>query len=137
MTLLVSFKDVDVYDRDAALFNNNEWLNDTCIHFCFACLENGLSTVKLVDPAVVSFLRLQVEDDDEFEELALGLNIGDMEWLFLPINDNAGFGGYSTHWSLLLCHLASGQTFTLDSSRQSNFNSAKALLTKLCRLLKR
>jgi hypothetical protein len=137
MTLLVSYQDVNIYDRDARLFNDGEWLNDTCISFCFRCLEQELKAFKLVDPSIVSFLRLQVEDEDEFEELAQGLKVTKYEWLVLPINDNSSFSSASTHWSLMLCHISSGSVFALDSCNGYNNGSARSLLPKLSRLLKR
>eukprot|EP00981_Chlorochromonas_danica_P004476 scaffold902_cov254-Ochromonas_danica.AAC.22 len=108
MTLLFSFQDVDMYDRDAELFEEGEWLNDTCIHFGLQCLQEqqyqqhcsgdkigGVQkregSVKLIDPAIVSFLRLQVEEEDEYEELSHGLALPQYDWLVLPINDNTAF----------------------------------------------
>eukprot|EP01031_Cornospumella_fuschlensis_P028292 gene28293-34160_t len=134
---LFSYRDVDVYQRDALLFRERQWLNDTCINFCFRCIEDKSSSVKLVDPAVVSFLRLQVEEEDEFEDLARGLQLDRHEWLYCPINDNTDFSASSTHWSGLLVHIPTGQALHLDSHAQFNFASAQALKPKLALLLKR
>ncbi|RYH14901.1 hypothetical protein EON65_32750 [archaeon] len=134
---LLSHRDVDIYQRDAQLFREGQWLNDTCINFCFRCLEDNSSAVKLVDPAVVSFLRLQVEEEDEYEGLAKGLQLDHVEWLYCPINDNADFGSSSTHWSALLLHVATGRSLYLDSHSQYNLPSAQSLLPKLAHLLKR
>lgn len=156
MTLLFSFQDVDMYDRDAELFEEGEWLNDTCIHFGLQCLQEQYDeqcsskivrgerelkererTVKLVDPAVVSFLRLQVEEEDEYEELSHGLALPQYDWLVLPINDNTAFNQQCNHWSLLLCHIPSALTFSLDSCGNYNLSSSKALLPKLAKLCKK
>lgn len=132
--LLFSYRDVDFYHRDLLLFEEGAWLNDTAIHFCFQTLVSD-KRVKLVDPAVVSFLRLQVEEEQEFAELRAGLELHRYDWLFLPINDNTNFHGGCSHWSLLACHLVTGTTVSMDSNSQYNFHAASSLLGKLGRLI--
>lgn len=134
-SLLFTIEDADVYDRDLQLFCHGAWLNDTCINFAFKCIDNPHQAIKLIDPAVASFLRLQVEDEDEYEDLRRGLAIDKLTWLFLPINDNSDFGGSSTHWSLLICHIPTGGVYTLDSSQNYNLSSTKSILKKLSTLL--
>jgi hypothetical protein len=88
----------------------------------------------LLDPAVVSFLNLQVEDDDEYEELAHGIALSDRVWLAVPINDNSSFGSSSSHWSIMICCLREGKAYHFDSSNNYNFSAAKRTLAKISRL---
>ena len=145
--LVISYFDVDVYDRDVKLLQPSQWLNDTCINYCFKRLMNENiddtlvvqyreHNVVLLDPCLVSFIRLQCEDEDEFEDLRLSLNLEQKTWLFIPINDNQSFGDNSNHWSSLLCNLETRDFWYYDSlNTNPNLQSAKNFLPKLLRLL--
>ena len=159
MALLVSYKDADVYDRDAVLFKNKNWLNDSCINFCLRRMEISTDRLLLMDPSVVSFLRLQCSDEDEYEEIRqgkysissfffqycrnpisatslTGTRIASKEWVFVPINDNESFQSSSTHWSSLILHIPSQKFWHYDSCHQQNYASAMAVMAKLCILLR-
>jgi Ulp1 family protease len=139
MTILFSYRDADVHLEDLVLFEDGQWLNDSCINFCFRRLEDELNSNKvlLVDPCLVSFLRFQVDADEEFEELASGLGVKEKTWLLVPINDCSDLLGASTHWSLLLCNIESGYVAHCDSCGNTNFLSATKTTEKLCKLLGR
>ena len=138
MSYLFSYKDIPVYEHDVNFLNDRQWLNDICINLAFRIFEDDYGTsrnsVILMDPAAVSFLRLQVEDDDEYENMALSLRINDHDWIFMPVSDNESFDGASTHWSLLVCHRPSLTFFSLDSHSSYNLRSSKRLLPKIIKL---
>lgn len=145
--LVLSYFDVDVYERDLKLFENRNWLNDTCINYCFKRLLNSKSSdvvdmimkenVLLLDPSLVSFLRLQCEEDDEFEDLRMSLELDNKLWVFIPINDNQSFESSSSHWSSLLCHVDSHQMLYYDSVENNpNLASANNFIEKFARLMK-
>lgn len=97
-TLLFSYHDINIYEKEKSFFYPGQWLNDVCIYYGLKLFETeelssfAYSSVFLYfDPAVVSFLNLQVQDEEEYEELAHGLNIEAKVWLFVPINDNSSF----------------------------------------------
>ncbi len=143
-TLLFSYHDINIYEKEKSFFYPGQWLNDVCIYYGLKLFETeelssfAYSSVFLYfDPAVVSFLNLQVQDEEEYEELAHGLNIEAKVWLFVPVNDNSSFDGSSTHWSLLLCNLQSQEAFHLDSSSNFNQRSGERTLKKLRRLTRR
>ena len=137
--LLLSFKDINIYSRDLSLFYDGQWLNDTCINFCLAKKADELKndSILFMDPSVVSFMTFQVDDEEEMQELADGLNLLAKTWMLIPVNDCSSLGGSSSHWSLLACHIESGYLAHFDSSRQYNLQSAKNIAAKLALLLKR
>lgn len=156
---LLCFHDVDIYDRDLRLFEDGKWLNDTCINYCFRKMEHeGLhdsnsstdsidgssriisKRILLMDPCVVSFLRLQCEDEDELQELREGLAIGERDVIFVPINDCDSFESSSTHWSLLIITDATSlrpSIFHADSCGRYNKKAAMATRDSLAQLLQR
>ena len=40
--LLFSYRDIDIYERDAVLFNEGEWLNDSCLSYAFKRIEDKI-----------------------------------------------------------------------------------------------
>ena len=100
MSLLVSFRDADMYDRDRQLFRPGMWLNDSCINYCYRKIEAEVSNeaILLVEPATMSFLRLQCEYEEEFSDLREGLSLGTRKFCLLPLNDNTSFDEASTQW---------------------------------------
>ena len=145
--LVLSYFDVDVYERDLKLFQEREWLNDTCINYCFKRLMNSKSSdmidmvmkesVLLLDPSLVSFLRIQCEEDDEFEDLRISLELDKKVWVFIPINDNQSFETSSSHWSSLLCHIDSRHFLYYDSIENNpNLPSASNFIEKFAKLMK-
>jgi hypothetical protein len=137
-SLLVSYLDADIYQRDLLLFQPGAWLNDSCINFCLKRRIKSDSGILTLDPAVVSFLRLQADEEDD-DELTISLGINNAVWLFAPVNDNDSFNASSNHWSLLLYHIRSGNSFHFDSSsgynREASIKVAAriAIFTKSCR----
>ncbi len=143
MTYLFSFKDISVYTHDLILLNQPHWLNDVCISLAFRFLDEQFGTSSpnvadhalLVDPSVVSFLRIQAEDEEDFEGLSNGIQVKSFKWLLLPVNNSMDFGTASTHWSLLICYTPTFCLFHCDSCGSLNLPSAKHLIPKLRRLL--
>lgn len=91
--------------------------------------------VMLVDPSVVSFIRIQAEDDEDFDGVARGTNVRKYTWLLLPVNDSISFESASTHWSILICHVPTFTLFHADSCGSSNLESVHHLIPQLQRLL--
>lgn len=145
-TQVLNYHDVQLYDSDVALFATSQWLNDNAINFYLQylyhtlCAVSGSSTqrdVLLMDPAVVSCMMLQCDDDDEFEELGRGLHIRSKQLCFIPVNDNEGFGGESSHWSLLVYRRgAAVRSFEhFDSSSGHNTRAAKRIMATFEKML--
>ena len=143
-THLFSYRDVDVYERDAVLFNEGEWLNDSCLSYAFRRIEDKilsstnqdfLKTILLVDPSVVSFLQLQCEEDEEFEDVRISLESDSKTWILFPVSDNQTFDAPSSHWSALLCHRPTASLLHYDSLGGRNLTSAQRLAEKIKQLL--
>ena len=136
-----SYNDVILYPSDLVRFKDGHWLNDQCINFCFKWFENeefkAFPSLLFFDPAVVSCLRLQCQDDDEYAELSDGLNLSTKSLLFVPVNDNDSFQSNSSHWSLLICFTRTGQLFHIDSCKNYNRNAAYSTAIAIYKLLKR
>lgn len=135
---IVSLLDADIYRRDVELLQSGQWLNDAVINYCFRRLELRFPSFFLfVDPSIVSFLRLQCEECEEWDELANALVLSSRKWLFVPVNDNEAFDGISSHWSLLLLYVPNGKILHFDSFGCYNHNAAIRTAEKLFFLLKR
>lgn len=131
--LLFSFEDVDVYSQHLTYFGPGQWLDDVCINLCYRLMEKQHSSENclFVDPSVVSFIRLQLDDDEEFQDLSRGQNFSEKNWIFLPISDSESFDASGTHWSLLIWQYSTGKFFHADSSGTYNQSSAHSLARKL------
>jgi hypothetical protein len=119
------------------LFEEGQWLNDACINYCFRRIEMGdqQSTILLMDPAVVSFLKIQVTDDEERAELAAGLGLQCREWVLAPVNDCDSFSSACSHWSLLLCHVSTGRMVHFDSNGRYNQEAARKTALHVSKLM--
>ena len=141
MKAIINYFDVILYENDLNLFHNGYWLNDQCINFCFRWYENSkyksMSSILFMDPAVVSFLKLQCDDEDDYKDLSRGLNLDSREILFIPINDNSSFTSSSNHWSLLFVIKDSGVIIHLDSAGNYNEMAAGIMAIKIYKLLER
>jgi Ulp1 family protease len=136
MSFLFSYKDIDIYSNDLECFRDGNWLNDSSISFCYKQLEDRVSPyILLMDPSVGSFLRIQCNDPEDFDELRCGTNLSSKEWIFLPITNNQSFDTKSTHWSLLIIKVSNGRIWHLDSMNHMNYDSARSFASKIRRLL--
>ncbi|KAG7393088.1 hypothetical protein PHYPSEUDO_012423 [Phytophthora pseudosyringae] len=122
---VLHYHDVQLYDSDVALFAGRQWLNDNAVNFYLQYLTQTAapSDVLLMDPAVVSCLLHQCEDEDEYRDLAGGLSLESRVLCVLPVTDNDALGGDSSHWSLLLYR--DGQFQHWDSSAGHNKHAAR------------
>ncbi|OWZ07959.1 Ubiquitin1-specific protease [Phytophthora megakarya] len=122
---VLNYHDVQLYEADVALFAGREWLNDNAINFYLQYLTQtaASSEVLLLDPAVVSCLLHQCQDEDEYQDLASGVNLTHRRLCAIPVTDNEALGGASSHWSLLL--YSDGQFRHFDSSSGHNQRAAK------------
>jgi sentrin-specific protease 8 len=151
--LVLNYDDAVIYGKDLGLLERHAaWLNDACIHYQLTRLQQThdptAKSILFLDPAVVSFLMHQVEDDDEMRDFTAGYHhFESTKRIFVPINDNMGSQDWQTpglgsHWSLLLVLLSpvssaaeEGTTtplfFHFDSVTGSNQKAAHAVATKL------
>ncbi|KAG6965909.1 hypothetical protein JG688_00007000 [Phytophthora aleatoria] len=122
---VLNYHDVQLYESDVALFAGREWLNDNAINFYLQYLTQtvALCNVLLMDPAVVSCLLHQCEDEDEYQDLAAGLDLTSRQLCIIPVTDNDALGGDSSHWSLLL--YSDGKFQHFDSSSGHNKHRAR------------
>ena len=135
---LVNYHDAIMYVSDANILRqSNAWLNDQCINFACKLFEhdrdymkiNGPSGARFIDPSVVSFMKLQCEDDDEFQDLAFGMDLKDSDYIvFLPINDSDSLLEAScSHWSLLIIFSFHSIAYHVDSYHHNQPGAGKQL----------
>lgn len=149
---VLNYHDVQLYASDVALFTHSQWLNDNAINFYFQFLYQTLCVARdqsqqqsqdadnssgmlFVDPAVVSCMMLQCDDDDEYQELGGGLQLQQKQLCFIPVNDNEHFGGESSHWSLLVYRRATHSFEHFDSSAGHNTRAAKRIMSTFEKML--
>lgn len=137
--ILANLLDANIYAYDLSLFRPGNWLNDSCINYCFRRLELQIlnNSILLMDPSVVSFLLIQCTTAEEYSELSLGIKIMERTWIFVPVNNSDAFDTPSSHWSLLLLHVSSGKFLHFDSCGTSNYRAAQTTATKMSSLIGR
>lgn len=135
--LISTLLDADIYESDLDLFRGKNWLNDSCINYCLRQLEFRISNRKilLMNPSVVSFLLIQCDEEEEFRELATGIEITTREWMLVPVNNSDSFTTVSTHWSLLLVQTKTGKSYHFDSCAMHNNVAAQSTADKILELL--
>lgn len=134
-----SFDDVDVYREDAALFGPGCWLNTNCIHFGLRLIEHesyfldsgGKGAVLIFDPSQVSFVRFQLETEEEMDDFRKGNDVDNARWLFIPVNNCQSLFESGSHWSFMAYHVPSSTGIHLDSMRGNNNDVAREILGKL------
>jgi sentrin-specific protease 8 len=144
--IVINYNDALIFGRDLALFESKTaWLNDACIFYQLARLQQqydpSAQALLFLDPAVVSFLMHQVQDEDEMRDFASGYHhFRRTKRILVPINDNMGSShwqtpGLGSHWSLLVVILplakVSSRFFHFDSVVGSNRGAAQAVACKL------
>ncbi|CAM9122267.1 unnamed protein product [Ectocarpus sp. 8 AP-2014] len=148
MTQVLNYHDAVVYDTDVALFGDGKWLNDNCINWFFRVLEHevfpGRTDLLFMDPAVVSCMMNQCDDQEEYEDLGRGLELATRSVVFVPVNNAAGPFSRGSHWSLLVCEkgIAGGDERRsrwrfrhFDSSEGSNRTPAELTAAKFVQML--
>jgi hypothetical protein len=137
---LLDFHDALIYQRDIQLFHDGNWINDSCINFCFRFFEFTLfqnnRNILFMDPAVVSCIKIQDLDEDDIAQLNKGLRISTRDIILVPCNDNSSFDSSSSHWSLLAIDCFNKISYHFDSYRPHNSISACDTLLRLNLLLK-
>lgn len=134
-----TFDDVDVYHEEAALFEPGCWLNTSCVHFGLRLLEHeryyldggGKDRMLIFDPSQVSFIRFQLETEEELSDFREGNDVDGMRWLLVPVNNSKSLFESGSHWSFMAYHVPSSTGIHLDSMRGNNDEVAKGLLEKL------
>ncbi len=133
------FDEVDMYPEDVALFGPGQWLNTSCVGFLLKLLEHqdwfvagqGRKRILLLDPSVVSFLRFQLETQEELDDFREGNDIDTAEWVFLPVNNANSLLEAGSHWSMLAYHVKTSIGIHMDSMRGSNNGPARETLSKI------
>lgn len=134
----VNFRGCIVYESDATLLEDRNWLNDSLLLFAMLRLEERHANPSLafMDPCVVSYLNCQCASDAERVQFGADNNLGSKSHLLVPITNSTSFDRSSTHWSLLVIETASRVCAHFDSCQQSNYEAALAttrnLLVALC-----
>lgn len=134
-----TYDDVDIYKEDAALFLPGRWLNTNCVHFGLRLLERqshyvdggGKGSLLMFDPSQVSFIRFQLESEDELSDFRVGNDVNSMRWVFIPVNNNASLFETGSHWSFLAYHVPSSTAIHLDSMRGANVEVAREIAKKM------
>lgn len=117
--VVVSYDGAELTLNDISLFTGRNWLNASNINFSLRWTHHRLNlpnSVLLLDPIVASFMRLQMEDADEANDLQAGIVFKSREWIIVPINDAENLQQSGSHWSLLLHHTPSNTSLHFDSS---------------------
>ena len=129
--------DCDMYREDLALFQPGRWLNTPCVHFLLLLFQKkdffvgGARRILVFDPSQVSFLRFQLESQEELDDFRTGNDVDSAEWILLPVNNAASCQEAGSHWSLLAFHVLTTTGIHLDSMRGSNDGQARELLSKI------
>jgi hypothetical protein len=135
---LLDYHDAVIYLTDERLLQPGGWLNDRLINFSFRYFEFAKEfdkTILLMDPSVVSFLRIQCTDAEDYIDLARGIDLPSRKLILMPCNDSVDFESSSTHWSLVAYELDTGLAIHLDSHHDFNLNSARDLIGHLGNLV--
>ncbi|KAG5186810.1 putative SUMO protease [Tribonema minus] len=133
----VTFHDALLYiGADTDNLRPGGWLNDSCINFMLRYLEHevlpqqlaaeALSKMLFVDSSVLSCLMLSIDEPDELEQLAQGLDIASKSLIFAPVNDNTDFKSGSHHWSLMVISVSGARAHYLHFDSSSGYNKAAA-----------
>ena len=97
MSALLDFHDAVIYQRDLNNFKAGNWLNDACIGFCMRYMEYAVypdsQDLLFLDPSVVSLMKVQCMDEEDWEGITKGLKMSSRKMLFVPVNDNNSFQG--------------------------------------------
>lgn len=137
---VIDYHDALLYRRDVDLFNDGQWLNDSCINFIFRVFEYfsfpQLHDVLFLDPSVASYIKLQALDDDDIRDLDRGNRFNERKWILVPVNDNTSFGSSSSHWSLLVINCSSHQMYHMDSHAPMNHKAAVETSRRMLSVLK-
>ena len=124
---VINYFDAQLYASDVDIFTSNEWLNDNCIGFymmyIYQMVCQASSMWLLVDPAVVSFVMLL--DEEEEEEFSKNENLREKQKVLIPVNNAQSSQTYGTHWSLLGWDLSSNRFHHYDSSHGMNDGAAR------------
>lgn len=133
--VVLNFHDSLLYKADVCLLDDQRWLNDKLLGFCFEYFErekfnHSADKLCLINPDVAQCIKIL--PSEQLGEFLDPLNLPTKQYVFLPVNDNEQCeqtGG--SHWSLLV-YIRNRQEFRhYDSSRDSNKEIARKLAYKL------
>lgn len=139
-SLLLNYHDALIYSGDLALLAPNAWLNDRIINFCFRYFENEEpkipDSILLMDPAVVSFIATQCNDESDYDSVYSGQSMGSKDVVMFPCTDSMDFETRPTHWSLVVYVHQERTAYSIDSCGHYNDRAAFNLCRKIAALYK-
>ncbi|KAG7343259.1 Ulp1 protease family protein [Nitzschia inconspicua] len=161
--MLLNYNDAVIYTRDLRLVVENDWLNDSIMHFYLELLQQESSEGHdyFMDPSVVSFFMQHCNDHEDIEDFVTSAPFPkDHGRIFIAVNDKmsaAADSGASwmqhaprgcataqgTHWSLLLMTIGtlpsadkiSVGAYHFDSHGECNLKVAVEIATKIAKYI--
>jgi hypothetical protein len=137
-----TYDDVDIYDEDVSLFSPGKWLNTNCIHFGLRVMEHepffidgGTDCIIALEPSIESFVRFQLETEEELDGFREGVDLDSKRWVFVPVNSHTSILQTGSHWSLLAYHVPSSTGIHMDSMNGANNQQATDLMNKLNKIV--
>lgn len=130
-SIVLSYHDCLVRERDLRTLDEGCWLNDVILSFGYEYLTRSLlkdhSRLLLVDPPVTQLLKLSDSASASFLLDSLGCKT--VDWIFFLVNDSdsrQSAGG--SHWTLLVISLMFGRSYHLDPLYSKfNFDAASRI----------
>ncbi len=129
-------------DDISCLFIDDDWLNDSVIHFYLEYLryykfQNHTENIEVLSPAVVQCIKVSTSQR-VLANMVAPLKLPKKKVVVLPINNASGQKNSScsgeTHWSVLVLTPADGHFYHFDSVG-TNRGAAKTVAGKLQRQL--
>ncbi|KAG7337469.1 Ulp1 protease family protein [Nitzschia inconspicua] len=161
--MLLNYNDAVIYMRDLRLVVENDWLNDSIIHFYLELLkqESTEGHDYFMDPSVVSFFMQHCNDHEDIEDFVASAPLPkDNGRIFIAVNDKMSAAVESgaiwmqhtsrgcataqgTHWSLLLMTIGTSASadeiavaaYHFDSHGECNLKVAVEIATKIAKYM--
>eukprot|EP01084_Bolivina_argentea_P101877 182583_1 len=135
--LMFTFEQSTVHVSDYATLNNNIWLNDTIIGFCYDIFTHKIyadapkNSLLFVHPTTVNVIKFE-NDEEDLIPLIEGSGMQDYDYIFLPINNSQSmFSVSGSHWALLIYQRHNNTFYYLDSAGVYNLTYAKKMANKI------
>lgn len=138
---ILQYYDSTVYRSDLKNLDTDEWFNDNNISFLYEFLEHhyleqsGKSEKILLLKPSMAYLLLHTDDPKTLEGVLPPLD--NVDYIFLPINDNPDVGQIEggCHWSLLVIDVGDKTALYYDSLEGSNHRASENTARKIGVLL--
>ena len=139
--VVYSFENIILYKMELDVIENEEWINDTCVHLAGRKIElsansnlnqNDKKKVFLLPPSTFQLMRfvpLTVA-----KEFTIHFNAKNCELVFIPFTNSQSMAESGSHWSLLLWVTESNTFYLLDSMGNSNYKIGKTCVDKIAQI---